>query len=123
MASKRWQDWVNLILGLWTIASPWILGLVEGEPAVVWSAWILGASVVVFAALAMFTPKIWEEEAMSIFLGIALATSPWVLGFADLAIPTKNAVIVGLLVIAFGVWAMLRNVDLQKWWHGHYRTR
>jgi hypothetical protein len=79
MASKRWQDWVNLILGLWTIASPWILGLLEGEPAVVWSAWTLGASIVVFAVLAMFT--------------------------------------------AFGVWAMLRNIDLQKWWHGHYRTR
>jgi hypothetical protein len=119
-SSKRWQDWVILILGLWTIASPWIL---DGRIAVVWSAWILGGSIVVFAALAMFTPKIWEEEAMSIFLGIALATSPWVLGFADLAIPTTNAVIVGLLVIAFGVWAMLRNIDLQKWWHGHYRTR
>lgn len=121
--AKPWRDWINLMLGLWMIASPWALGFVDGEKAVVWSAWMLGASIVLFAALAMYTPKIWEEEVITILLGIALVTSPWVLGFADRALPTTNAVTVGLLVIAFGVWAILRNTDLQKWWHEHYRMR
>lgn len=121
--AKPWRDWINLMLGLWMIASPWALSFVDGEHAVVWSAWMLGASIILFAALAMYTPKIWEEEVITILLGIALVTSPWVLGFADRALPTTNAVTVGLLVIAFGVWAILRNTDLQKWWHEHYRMR
>jgi hypothetical protein len=123
MASKQWQDWVNLILGLWMITSPWILGFVGGANVVVWSAWILGAAIVVFTALAMYLWKVWEEEVPSIFFGIALSTSPWVLGFADQATPTTNAVSVGLLVILFGVWAMLRDATFRKWWHEHYRTR
>lgn len=121
--AKPWRDWINLMLGLWMIASPWALGFVDGEKAVVWSAWMLGASIVLFAALAMYTPKIWEEEVITILLGIALVTSPWVLGFADRVSPTTNAVTVGLLVIAFGVWTIVRNTDLQKWWHEHYRMR
>jgi hypothetical protein len=26
MARKRWQDWINPILGLWTFISPWVFG-------------------------------------------------------------------------------------------------
>jgi hypothetical protein len=122
MASKRWLDWINLILGLWTVASPWILGFVPAENSVLWSTWILGAAIVVFAGLAVYIPKAWEE-ALNIILGVALCASPWVLGFTNLATPTKNAVIVGLLVIAFGVWAMLGDTTLQKWWHEHYGPR
>ena len=27
MGPKRWQDWANAVLGLWTVVSPWLLGL------------------------------------------------------------------------------------------------
>jgi len=80
MALKRWQDWVNVILGAWMVASPWILGFAAGE---------------------------------------SLVASPWALGFADHGTPTTNAVIVGLLVTAFGVWSMLLDTSVQKWWHEH----
>jgi len=122
MASKRWQDWMNLILGLWMIASPWILGFEGAANPVVWSAWILGAAIVVFAGLAVYMPRAWEE-ALNIILGIALSVSPWALGFADQPTPTTNAVVVGLFVIAFGVWAMLADTTFRRWWHEHYRTR
>jgi ABC-type Fe3+-siderophore transport system permease subunit len=26
MKNKNWEEWVNLILGLWLLVSPWILG-------------------------------------------------------------------------------------------------
>lgn len=122
MALKRWQDWVNVILGLWMVASPWILGFAAGESLAAPTAWILGAAIVVFAGVAVYMYKAWEE-ALTIILGICLFASPWVLGFADQMTPTMNAVVVGLLVSAFGVWAMLMDTAVQKWWHDHYPTR
>jgi hypothetical protein len=122
MALKRWQDWVNVILGLWMVASPWTLGFAAAESLAAPTAWILGAAIVIFAGVAVYMHKAWEE-ALTIILGICLFASPWVLGFADQTTPTANAVAVGLLVTAFGVWAMLMDTAFQKWWHEHYGTR
>jgi hypothetical protein len=121
MALKRWQDWGNVILGLWTVASPWILGFAAGESLAAPTAWILGAAIVVFAGVAVYMHKAWEE-ALTIIFGICLFASPWVLGFADQMTPATNAGVVGLLVTAFGVWAMLMDTAVQKWWHEHYGT-
>lgn len=122
MALKRWQDWFNVILGLWTVASPWALGFVDSESVATQATWILGAAIVVFAGIAVYMHKTWEE-ALSIILGICLFVSPWALGFAGQRTPTMNAVIVGLLVTAFAVWAMVRETAVQKWWHDHYRVQ
>ena len=120
MALKRWQDWGNVLLGLWMVASPWILAFAAGESLAAPSAWVLGAAIVVFAGIGVYMHKAWEE-AISIVLGICLFASPWVLGFADQITPTTNAVVIGLLVTALGVWAMLMEGAVQKWWREHYR--
>lgn len=119
MALKRWQDWINVILGAWMVVSPWMLGLAASESLAAQTAWILGAAIVVFAGIAVYIHKAWEEV-LNILLGIFLVASPWALGFADQRTPTTNAVIVGLLVTAFGVWSMLMDTSVQKWWHEHY---
>ena len=121
MALKRWQDWLNVILGLWTVASPWVLGFAT-ESTAAQTAWVLGAAIVLFAGIAVYMHKTWEE-ALSIILGICLFVSPWAVGFAELRTPTTNAVIVGLLVTAFAVWAMVKETAVQKWWHDHYRVQ
>lgn len=121
MVIKRWQDWVNVVLGLWMLASPWALDFAADNSAPARSAWLLGAAIVIFAALAVYIPRAWEE-AINVILGLALVVSPWALGFLEQTTPTTNAVIVGLLVIAFGVWAMLMNTDVRKWWHEHHGT-
>lgn len=113
MKPKRWQDWVNIILGAWMVASPWVLNFTDNLVASR-SAWVLGAAILLFAAIAVYMPKAWEE-AVNIILGICLLLSPWVLGFTEHENATANAAIVGILVVAFGVWAMLRDTDFQKW--------
>ena len=116
MKSMRWQDGINALLGLWMFASPTILQFtVPGSPAMQ-AAWILGLAIVVFAAIAMYMPKAWEE-ALNILLGLCLLVSPWALGYADQGTPTRNAVIVGLVVTGLAVWAMLKDTTVQKWWH------
>ena len=116
MTVRRWQDWGNVLLGLWMIVSPWALGFAGGDGPAAWSAWALGAAIVIFAASAMYIPKAWEE-ALNAILGVCLIAAPWVLGFAAQERPTTNAVIVGVLVTALGLWAMLTDAQLQKWWH------
>lgn len=121
MAMKRWQDWVNALLGLWMVASPWILDFVDSDRVAAQSAWILGAAILVFAGIAIYVPKVWEE-ALNLILGVGLIASPWALGFADQQTPMTNAVVVGLLVIALCLWAMLKDTQVQKWWHERHET-
>jgi hypothetical protein len=110
---KRWQDWVNLMLGGWMMVSPWALGFAHDQSLAAVSALVLGAAILVFAAFAATVPKAWEE-ATNIALGAGLLASPWVLGFEGQSQPTSNAVIVGLLVAAFALWAMLADTTMRN---------
>ena len=122
MAPKRWQDLVNGVLGLWMFASPTILGFAAPGSIATRVAWILGLAIVVFAGIAVYMPKAWEE-ALNVILGVLLLASPWTLSYSDQARPTMNAVVVGLLVTALAVWAMLMDTAVQKWWHERHLTR
>lgn len=104
---KRWQDWVALVLGLWLLASPWLLGY-SALQAASWNAVILGVGIAVFAAAALAKPAAWEEW-INLAMGAWLVISPWVLGFSDAAVATWNQVIVGLLVGVDAAWAMTRS--------------
>jgi SPW repeat len=122
MATKRWQDWVNGILGLWMFVSPWMVGFAEGNNPAARTAWLLGAAIIVFAGIAVYMPKAWEE-ALNIILGLCLLASPWALSYTDQPKPTSNAVLIGLLVTLFAVWAMVMDTRVQKWWHDRRLTR
>jgi hypothetical protein len=107
MKGKRWQDWLNLLLGVWLFISPWVIGFTATDYAASWNAWILGVAIVVFSALAVSMPQA-SEEVINILLGVWMVVSSWVIGVANRAAET-NAVIVGLLVILFAAWAMALN--------------
>jgi hypothetical protein len=116
---KRWQDWGNLLLGAWLFISPWVMRYPSEIPNATWNAHILGAAIVVFAAFAMYMPRIWEEG-LNIALGIWLIASPWILGFETYRDVTTNTVIVGALVTALAAWAMLQHKDYEKWRRDHH---
>src|SRR5689334_23400180 len=61
MKTRRWQDWVNLLLGVWLFLSPWLLGYTGASMTASWNAWILGVALVVFSAIAVSVPRTWEE--------------------------------------------------------------
>lgn len=121
MARKRWQDWTNAVVGLWLFASPSILGFGASENPATQVAWLLGLAILVFAGIAVYMPKAWEE-AINIVLGICVFASPWLWGYANQATPATNAVAVGLLVTVLAVWAMLRDTAVQRWWRARRVT-
>lgn len=117
MKTKRWQDWLNLLLGAWLFVSPWVLKYSASMPKATWNAWILGAAIVVFAAVAVSIPKAWEE-AINIILGAWVAISPWALRYTAERDVTTNAVAVGCVVLILAIWAMVRDQGFQHWRHG-----
>jgi hypothetical protein len=112
MREKRWQDWLNLLIGIWLFISPWVMGFAGSGTGADWNAWIIGVAIVVFSAIAVSLPQAWEEV-INILLGIWMVISSWVIGVTIRAVETKF-VIVGLLVILFAAWAMAMNRNWQR---------
>jgi hypothetical protein len=52
VAFSDWEEWINLLLGLWLIASPWVLGFDHTRAMHV--AILIGVLVAVFAALELW---------------------------------------------------------------------
>jgi hypothetical protein len=122
MAIKRWQDWVNLVLGLWLFVSPMAMGYVQVSAVAAWNAGLLGAAIVILAIVAMNRPRAWEE-AINVVLGLWLMVSPWALGFEQWAAARSTAMWVGLLVAVFAIWAMIMDTDVRRWLHEHHLMR
>lgn len=106
--TDNWQDSVNLILGLWLIISPWVLGF-TGIGAAMWNAVVFGVVIAAMALAALTTFRDWEEW-VDVLIGAWLAISPWVLGFAigtEGSALTGNFVVAGLLVLALSAWSLV----------------
>lgn len=123
MVPKRLLDCCSAVLGLYLFASPSILGFAAAGSPATRVAWMVGLGIAVFAGCAAFLPKVWEAEAINIFLGPYLLASPWAWSYADQAKPTTNAVVVGLLVTGLAIWALLKDTTIQKWWHERHLPR
>jgi len=109
MTTRRWLAWVNVLLGVWLIASPWLLAVATGDWPADWNSWSVGAVVLALAFFAMYKPAVWAD-AVAAMLGAWLILSPWVLGLASASTSARNAVIVGLLVIGYALWAIRIDV-------------
>jgi hypothetical protein len=105
--TKRWQDWMTLILGVWLFFSPWVLGY-AGLPSAVWNAYIIGLAITVVALVALYMPQAWQEWA-GLVLGVWLIISPWVLGFSGFPVPFWNMFLVGLVVAVLDGWAIVEE--------------
>ncbi|RJF97014.1 hypothetical protein D3870_19410 [Noviherbaspirillum cavernae] len=114
MTTRRWQDWGNLLLGAWLFVSPWVMLYPADVPSAMWNAYILGSAIVVFAIIAIYLPRAWEEG-LNMLFGLWLVISPWVLGFSMYRDITANAVIVGVFVAALAAWAMTHDKEFAAW--------
>jgi hypothetical protein len=103
-ASRQWQDGLNLLLGLWLIISPWVLGYATLQNAT-WNSWIPGVIMAVAAFSAVVAFHAWEEW-VNVALGVWLIVSPWLLGYGTLDVPaTWNHIIVGVVAGGLALWS------------------
>ncbi len=101
MIRAHWQDRIEVALGLWLVASPFVLGMAHQLAA--WSAMLAGVAVVTLAVEAFYYPEIVEEWG-NLAVGIGLAASPWLFGYDGERIAMANALACGIAVAALSFW-------------------
>lgn len=104
---RNWQDIAEFICGIWLCSSPFILGFSHLTIATI-AIVVFGLVILLFGVGGYFLPTLVEEGAMFV-IGVALIATPWVLGFDTEPVPTGNAAIMGLLLIAIAVSARVRD--------------
>ena len=112
---KHWQDVVSVLVGLWLIASPWVLGI--HNLAATGNFVFLGACLIGFAFTEMFLPESWEEWS-ELVIGLWLLGSPWILEFKDIQPAFNNAIGCGALVALLALWVLGTDRDLGGWFRG-----
>lgn len=120
-ALYRWQDILNLVLGIGVGISPWLLGYAETLQAATWNAVIVGVAIVVLAAIDIDVPAQWEEWSI-VALGAWLAVSTYVFGLIEFRMAAMVTIGAGLAIVVLGLWALfgagaLRRPDDHA--HGH----
>ena len=111
MVEQGWKkeavsDVINLVLGAWLFLTPWIFGFAS-EPAAAWTAWLSGIAVMVFAIAALAAFAEWEEWS-NLALGVWVAVSAWIVGFAGLLTATWVHLLTGIAVVVVA--------GVRLWW-------
>ena len=104
LMKEHWQDGVSVLVGIWLVASPWVLGY-YGITAAMWNSVAVGVIFAVAAGAALLKFHEWEEW-INVVLGAWLIISPWLLAYAVMGAAAWNHVIVGLLVLALSSWSI-----------------
>jgi len=102
---KHWQDAASTLVGVWLMASPWVLGIdLHTSVAAFGCCVVIGTLLFACGICEFFIPESWEEYS-EVYLGALLLISPWMLEYKSLGAATSNAVICGtaILVLALSV--------------------
>jgi SPW repeat len=100
---SRWQDWVVLVAGVYAFLSPiWTPTVEIAGGALV----VLGIIAALVALASLYMPDVPALEWTVAVLGALTFISPWVLGFAAITGAAWTAWIVGVVLVAAGLWAL-----------------
>ena len=102
MIKASWENIVNLVIGAWAVAAPWLYRggeLSNASSLINWSFWLVGAVLALAAGLALWDLRPWEEWT-NLTLGFWLILSPWVLSFTNEIELKSFAVMAGVVVAA-----------------------
>lgn len=109
MDTSNKLNWAVLVLGLWEIAAPFVLGY-AGITAAVWNAVIIGVVIAGLALWSALTDSPATAQALdwgNVILGLWLIAAPFIFGDTGVSAFLWNAIIVGLLVAGLETWAAL----------------
>jgi hypothetical protein len=105
---------INLILGLWLIIAPFVLGF-SGYRHSEWNCIVVGVIVATLAAI-----RIWGGRAASWLswinaaLGLWLIVSPWIYNNSNVNAILWNDIIVGAIIVVLGAWSALATEMLAR---------
>jgi hypothetical protein len=111
MTQRRWQDSLNLILGIWLFVAPFF-GIPGLTGAAAMNSYIFGFLIALFSAIALGRPQKWEEG-INLLIGIWLIIAPFALGFFAMRGTAWNQIVAGIIIFVDAVWAMAQRPRTQ----------
>jgi flagellar biosynthesis protein FliR len=94
---------INILLGLWLIASPWVFDY-SGRSAVLNNVFV-GALIATLAALRLACLQgSAAVTGTSVTLGFWTIVSPWTIGYVANKPSLANNIMVGVFVMALAIW-------------------
>jgi hypothetical protein len=109
----RTASGVNVVLGIWLIASPWVFNF--GGRAPVLNSVSVGALIAMLGVVRL--AALHESAGMSsinLLLGFWTIVAPWASGYVANKGAVANNIMVGVFVIAFAVWSARSTVTETK---------
>ena len=111
---KHWQDAISTLVGLWLIASPWVLGIdIHTNVAPFVCFIVIGVLLCACGACEFFIPESWEEYS-ELYLAALMLISPRMLEYQSLGVAFTNALVCGLVVLVMAVWVLATD-DQYGW--------
>jgi hypothetical protein len=110
--SIRTASGINILLGIWLIIAPFVLGYSNIERAT-WNAIIVGVLVLAMAAVRISDPA--RRPGLSwanMVLGIWLILSPFIMDYSRFAEPLWNDIICGVVIAGMAAWSAAATRDL-----------
>jgi|ERR1700761_658577 hypothetical protein len=112
-AQARTASGVNIVLGLWMIASPWVFDY-SGKAAV-FSSLTVGALVALLAAIRV--ASLHDSAGLSginLLLALWTVVSPWAYGYMTNEGALLNNIVVGILIAALASWSAIATDAEQR---------
>lgn len=109
----RLFDGINALLGLWLIASPYIIG--APGPTVARSGMVVGIAILVLAIVRVVYRHTMVVGLVMALLGAWTIMSPWVLGEASEDARTWNYILVGIIVAAIETYSLTSSSTQPNW--------
>lgn len=102
VTTSRWLSGVNLLLGVWLVLAPFILGITSRNAY--WNEIVIGIVILVLALYRMSAPSATWTGWVSLIAGLWLIASPYMFNPVESSAYT-NAVISGIIAVVLGLGA------------------
>jgi hypothetical protein len=100
----RTASGINLILGAWLVASPWIFGYAMLSSAC-WDSVVVGALIFIIGLTRVVSLVGPALARVNVVLGLWTIASPWIFGYATGEPGMWNSVAVGIAVVILALWS------------------
>lgn len=113
MKTVKTLSWLVVVLGVWEVLAPFILGY-SSTASALWDAIILGVALIVLAGWAALSNQGATVKALAwinVVLGVWLIIAPFIIRYNTVAAAMWNDIIVGIVVVVLAGWAALTKVS------------
>jgi len=113
-STRRWQDQIILLIGVWLIVSPLAFGYPsDSAPAI--NAYVAGIIMAVLAAFDLYKTYVWAVV-LNIVVGAWVAVSPWLVDTLPDRMMTTSLLVSGIATVVLGLWELRTDPELHRQW-------